>query len=211
MTDDPRVNDYLAQLRRALAGMTLAEREDLVEEIHMHIRERAGDSSANVDEILAGLGPADDLAQQYRTGLLVQKARHSISPLVILRAALRWALTGVEGFVVFLIALVGYLMGGGFLLLALLKPIFPQRTGLWVGPDAFEFTIRTGVLPVSTPALHEVLGWWFMPVCAVLGSLALIATTKLIQFLMKRFRWQTPLAQAMVPNGALTAGWGSLN
>ncbi len=209
MTNDSRVNDYLAQLRRALAGMTLAEREDIVEEIRMHIRERAGDGSANVDEILAGLGPAEELAGQYRTGLLVQKARHSISPLLILRATLRWALTGVEGVVVFLIAVLGYLMGGGFLLLALLKPIFPQRTGLWVGPDAFEFTIRTGVLPVSTPALHEVLGWWFMPVCAVIGSLALIATTKLLQFLMKRFRWRTPLAQATLATGALTAGWGS--
>jgi hypothetical protein len=203
MTNDSRVNDYLAQLRGALTGMTLAEREDIVEEIRMHIRERIGDSPASLDEILAGLGPAEELAGQYRTGLLVQKARHSISPLLILRAALRWALTGVEGFVVFWIAVVGYLMGGGFLLLALLKPIFPQRTGLWIGPGDFEFTIRMGALPVSTPALHEVLGWWFMPVCAVLGSLALIATTKLLQFLMKRFRWRTPLAQVMLAHASL--------
>jgi hypothetical protein len=206
MTKDSLVNDYLGELRRALTGMTLAEREDIVEEIRMHIRERCGDSPKSLDEILTGLGPAEELAGQYRTGLLVQKAKHSISPLLILRAALRWALTGVEGFVVFLIAVFGYLAGGGFLLLALLKPIFPHRTGLWIGPDAFEFTIRTGVLPVSTPALHEVLGWWFIPVCAVIGSLALIATTKLLQFLMRRFRWRTPLAQAMVATGALTAG-----
>lgn len=208
MTNESRVNDYLAQLRGALTGITLAEREDIVQEIHMHIRERSGDS-ANVDEILAGLGPAEELAEQYRTGLLVQKARHSISPLLILRAALRWALTGVEGTVAFVVAIVGYLTGGGFLLLALLKPIFPHRTGLWVGPDAFEFTIRMGALPVSTPALHEVLGWWFMPVCGVIGALSLIATTKLLQFLMKRFRWRTPRAQARVATGTLTTGWGS--
>jgi len=210
MTNDARVNDYLGELRRELTGMTLAEREDIVEEIHMHIRERSGDSPAGLDEILAGLGPAEELAGQYRTGMLVQKARHSSSPVVILRAALRWALTGAEGFVVFLIAVAGYLTGGAFVLLALLKPIFPQRTGLWIGPDAFSFTIRMGALPVSTPALHEVLGWWFIPVCAVIGSLVLIATTKLLQFLMKRFRWRTPLAQAMIATGALTAGWESL-
>ena len=210
MTNDARVNDYLGELRRELTGMTLAEREDIVEEIHMHIRERSGGSPAGLDEILAGLGPAEELAGQYRTGMLVQKARHSSSPVVILRAALRWALTGAEGFVVFLIAVAGYLTGGAFVLLALLKPIFPQRTGLWIGPDAFSFTIRMGALPVSTPALHEVLGWWFIPVCAVIGSLVLIATTKLLQFLMKRFRWRTPLAQAMIATGALTAGWESL-
>ena len=67
-----------------------------------------------------------------------------------------------------------------------------------------------GVLPVSTPALHEVLGWWFMPVCAVIGSFALIGTTKLLQLLMRRFRWRAPFAQAVFASGALTAGWGSL-
>jgi len=210
MTNDSRVDEYLACLRKALTGMSISEREDIVEEIRMHIRERAGDSAASIEEVLAGLGPAAELAEQYRTGLLLQKARHSISPLLILRGAMRWALTGVEGTLVFLIAIVGYLTGVGFLLLALLKPIFPQRTGLWVGPNAFEFSVRTGALPVSTPQLHEVLGWWFIPVCAVLGSFALIGTTKLIQLLMKRFRWRTPLAQAMLASGALTAGWGSL-
>lgn len=208
--NDARVDDYLGGLRKALTGMSLSEREDIVEEIRMHIRERAGDSPASVDAILAGLGPAAELAEEYRTGLLLQKARRSISPLLILRAAMRWALTGVEGTVVFLVAICGYLTGVGFLLLALLKPIFPQRTGLWVGPGAFEFSVRTGALPISTPALHEVLGWWFIPVCAVIGSFALIGTTKLIQFLIKRFRWRTPLAQAMLASGALTAGWGSL-
>jgi len=210
MTNDPRVDDYLARLRKALTGMSLSEREDIVEEIRMHIRERAGDSPSSIGEVLAGLGPAAELAEQYRTGLLLQKARRSVSPLLILRAAMRWALTGVEGMVVFLVAIVGYLTGVAFLLLALLKPLFPQRTGLWVGPGAFEFTVRMGALPVSTPALHEVLGWWFMPVCAVLGSFALIGTTKLIQILMRRFRWRTPLAQAMLASGTLAAGWGSL-
>src|SRR5271166_6879786 len=115
-TTDKQMNDYLAHLRKSLTGMALAEREDIVEEIRMHIRERCGDPQTRVEEILAGLGPADELAQQYRTGLLVQKARHSISPLVVLRATLRWATTGVEGFIVFMIALCGYGIGVSFLL-----------------------------------------------------------------------------------------------
>ena len=93
--------------------MTVTEREDIVEEIRMHIRERSSDPQSSLDTVLAGLGPADELAQQYRTGVLVQRARTSISPFVILRAALRWATTGVEGFIVFFIALIGYAMGIG--------------------------------------------------------------------------------------------------
>ncbi len=105
MTSETQVNDYLARLRASLTGMTVAEREDIVEEIRMHVRERSGDPGTSVDSVLAGLGPAAELAQQYRTGLLVQQARTSLSPVVILRAALRWAATGVE-FQVFVTALV---------------------------------------------------------------------------------------------------------
>src|SRR5450755_2704575 len=139
MTTETQVSGYLAQLRTALKGMTVSEREDIVEEIHMHIRERVADPAANLDSVLAGLGPANELAQQYHTGLLVQRAQRSISPLVILRAALRWATTGVAGFTAFTIAIVGYSMGVGFLLLAIMKPLFPKYTGLWVGPDQFNF------------------------------------------------------------------------
>jgi uncharacterized membrane protein len=192
-TTEKQMNDYLARLRAALTGMTLAEREDIVEEIRMHIRERREDPQTTVEEILAGLGPADDLAQQYRTGLLVQKARQSISPLVILRATLRWAATGVEGCLVCTIALWGYGMGVAFLLLALLKPFFPNHTGLWVGPGVFDFSFRMGAT-MTNPAspVHEVLGWWLIPVCLVIGALSLACTTKLIQFLLRRFRWKVP-------------------
>ena len=192
MTTDTRVEDYLARLRKALGGMTLADRKDIVEEIHMHIRERGGDEGTNVDEILSGLGPAEQLADEYRTGLLVQKARRSVSPLVILRACLRWAKTGVEGTAVFFIALFGYMMGAGFLLLALLKPIFPNHTGLWVGPNVFDFSFRMGLSTgYPPPTVHEVLGWWFIPVSLVLGSLTILATTKVIRVLMKRFQWRS--------------------
>jgi uncharacterized membrane protein len=193
MTTESQAYDYLARLRGALTGMTLAEREDIVQEIQMHIRERSSDPQTSVQGILAGLGPADELAQQYRTGLLVQKARHSLSPLPILRATLRWATTGVEGFIVFMIAITGYLMGVGFLLLALLKPFLPKYTGLWVGPGEFSFSVRMGATMTNPSSpVHEVLGWWFIPVCLVLGSLSLAGTTKLIQILLRRFRWKVP-------------------
>lgn len=195
MPIDTQANDYLARLQAALTGVTLAEREDIVEEIRMHIRERSGNGEGGVEETLARLGPAEELAQQYRTGLLLQRAGHSISPLLILRATLRWARTGIEGSIVFFIALFGYVMGGGFLLLALLKPLFPARSGLWVGPGVFDFSFHMGLMPdYPSTSVHEVLGWWFIPVCLVIGSLTLALTTRLIRSLMKRFRWRRPFA-----------------
>ena len=206
MTPETQINDYLAQLRTALKGMTVTEREDIVEEIHMHIRERMGDPAANLDAVLAGLGPAHELAQQYRTGLLVQRAQRSISPLVILRAALRWATTGVAGFMAFVIAIVGYATGVAFLLLALMKPFFPANTGLWVGPEQFNFSFRMGATMTNPAApVHEILGWWLIPVCLTMGSLSLVVTTKLLQFLMGRFHWKVPFTSTANTRPAMMA------
>jgi hypothetical protein len=51
-----------------------------------------------------------------------------------------------------------------------------------------------GLVPIYPSAsVHEVLGWWLIPVCLVLGSLIVALTTKLIQLLSKWFRWRLPL------------------
>jgi len=54
-----------------------------------------------------------------------------------------------------------------------------------------------------TATVHEVLGWWFIPVCLVAGSLTVAGTTKLIQFLMKRFRRSGPVAMAAQTQAAI--------
>ena len=185
------VENYLARMRAALTGMTLGDRQDIVEEIRTHIRERSEEDPGAVPEILAALGPAEQLAEQYRTGMLLQRAQQSISPVVILRVTLRWAKTGVQGTVVFLVALAGYFLAAGFLVLAVIKPIFPYQTGLWVGPTPLDFSFGFRDDYIS-PHLHEVLGWWFIPVSLILGSLTLLATTKLIQRMAKRFCWRLP-------------------
>jgi uncharacterized membrane protein len=206
MTPEAQISNYLARLRASLIGMTVSEREDIVEEIRMHIRERSSDPPSSLDAVLAGLGSPELLAEQYRTGLLVQRARSSRSPFLILRAALRWATTGVEGFIVFLIAVVGYATGGAFLLLALLKPVFPQYTGLWVGPNEFSLSFRMGATMTNPPPpVHEVLGWWLIPVCLVVGSLSLALTTQLLQFLFRRFKWRVPFVPAAHVRPAMLA------
>lgn len=49
---------------------------------------------------------------------------------------------------------------------------------------------------MTNPAspVHEVLGWWLIPVCLEIGSLSFALTTKLLQFLMGRFHWKVPFA-----------------
>ena len=181
--------DYLQRLRTSLRSITLAEREDIVQEIEMHIRERMAEGSQTSAQVLKQLGPADELALQYSTGTLLKRASASFSPLLLLRATFRWAMTGLQGFAVFMIALLGYCLGLGFLAVGILKPIDPAHVGLWVGPDLFDFGAR---YPAPSGAIHEVLGWWMIPVAAFLAAFFLTFTTRLTRSLIRRFGWKWP-------------------
>jgi len=91
------INQYLAELRKALSGMTVSEREEIVDEIRTHIAERSAQPGITVEEVLRRLGPAEEIARDYTNGALLRRANRSRSPWFILRASYRWAKTGVQG------------------------------------------------------------------------------------------------------------------
>jgi uncharacterized membrane protein len=175
MTQEMQIENYLTVLRSHLGPLTIAEREEIVLEIGAHIRDSAEQSGASMSSILARLGPAEQLAAQYREGLLIRQASRSFSPLVLLRAALRLATRGAFGIFVFFCGVFGYSFGAGFLAVALGKMIYPSHTGAWV-QDGRLVSAGTFIFGVS-PQAHEVLGIWIIPLGLILGSLTLLATT----------------------------------
>jgi hypothetical protein len=181
---DNDVAVYLAEFRSALTGMTLAEREDIVGEIRAHIRDRAAESGLSTAEVLDRLGSATALANDYSSGSLLQRASVSFSPWLILRAAFRWSLTGIQGLGVFFVALLGYCMGVGFLICAALKPLFPDEVGMWVGSGDFNVGFRPGDIPVG----REVLGPWFIPVATIAGAVFTIVTTIVVRALLPKLK-----------------------
>jgi hypothetical protein len=185
-----RIDNYLSRFRESLPEMPVADREEIVREISVHIRESAQEPDSSVDEILHRLGPAENLASEYGNDCLIQRASRSISPLLILRATLELAKRGVEGLAVFLGVMTGYALGGGLLLTAVLKPIFPRQTGLWIGPGAFNFGIH---FPRYGDPVHEVLGWWYIPVAFWLGSFFVWLTTYGIRRFLRRSKQRGPL------------------
>jgi uncharacterized membrane protein len=179
MTTEKQLESYLATLRLHLAPLTLGEREEILREITAHVRDSAEQSGASVEAVLARLGPAEALAKEYRDGLLISRASRSFSPILLLRAALRLATKGVSGIVVFILSVLGYSFGAGFVIIAFSKMIVPAHTGAWVddgqliGFGAFEYG-----MPASA---HEVLGMWIIPLALTAGSLTLLLTTFLIR------------------------------
>jgi hypothetical protein len=187
---DLQIDNYLGKLRECLPTMSDADREEIVREISVHIRECAQEPNSSIDAILKRLGSAEALASQYGHDLLIQHASRSISPVLILRATLELAKRSIEGFVLFLGALIGYALGGGLVVTAALKPIFPRQVGLWIGPAVFNFGFHEP--PLSDP-VHEVLGWWYVPVALCLGCFFLWLTTHGIRWFLRRSRQRGPL------------------
>jgi uncharacterized membrane protein len=179
MTAESQIDGYLTALRTHLGPLTIAEREEIAREINAHIRDSVEETGASVENVLARLGPAKDLAAQYRDGLLIQRASRSISPLLLLRATLRLATKSVSGIFVFFCAVFGYSLGAGFVVVALAKTIVPSHTGAWV-QDGQLVSAGAFIYGVS-PAAHEVLGMWIIPLGLVAGSLTLLLTTFLIR------------------------------
>ena len=177
MTKELTVDGYLAELRAHLRPMTIAEREEIVREIAAHIRDSAELPGGSVESALARLGPAEELARQYSDGMLIRRASRSVSPILLMRGALRLATKGLSGVFVFFVGMIGYSIGGGLVLTALMKPIFPANTGVWT---------KDGVLVGSgtqfpPPAGHELLGMWYIPLALTLGSLIMLLTMGLIR------------------------------
>jgi uncharacterized membrane protein len=172
------MDTYMTSLRSHLGHMTPAEREEILMEINAHIRDSVEGGTA-LETVLQRLGPADELAAQYRDGLLIRKARHSISPWLLLRAALRLATKGISGVVIFFAAVFGYAFGVGFVLSAFAKCIFPAHTGAWVRGG--DLVISGTQLYIPQPPAHEILGWWYVPITLTIGSLLTLATTFVIR------------------------------
>jgi uncharacterized membrane protein len=192
MTTETQIENYLTALRLHLGPLTIAEREEIVREINAHIRDSAEEPGASVESVLARLGPAEELAAQYRDGLLIRKASRSISPIVLLRGTLRLATKGVFGILVFFLGLFGYMIGGGFFLTAVIKVIFPANAGMWFKNGYFLFWGASNVPP--GPPAYEVLGWWCVPLALFTGSLILVLTTAVIRASLRVSQdWQSKL------------------
>ncbi|MEO8372838.1 MAG: hypothetical protein ABI806_26875 [Candidatus Solibacter sp.] len=187
MTNDP-LELYIARFQMSLTGMTLAIRQDIVDEIRAHVHERMCVSGTPIPEILERLGSPEDLAREYCGGALVT-SHHRLSPLVVLRGAGAWVVTAAHAVAIAIVAIYGYGIALGFFVFALLRSLFPELTGLWVTPDFDNMGIGPNP-PFNARPLAEN---WLQPLAFGLGvaflMLARIALRRLVPSLKRWARY----------------------
>jgi len=88
----------------------------------------------------------------------------------VLRGVARLVGLSVYGLFAFVVSLLGYALGLGLVIVALVKPFQPHNVGLWRLPDAHDpwsFTLGA----TSSPHGQELLGWWIIPLGLLVGPL----------------------------------------
>jgi len=158
---ESRVRGYLFVLERSLnLGLPREVAQDAAREIESHVRERIAAVSASSDErgaleqILAELGPPLRVAQAYSTERTLEEAVITGRFLPMVRAVFNLAETTVGGFFAAILLFVGYMAGASFLLIAALKPIFPNNVGFFSvnGPGSLPTSLGIHPYPASPPA-----------------------------------------------------------
>lgn len=201
MTDQQKIEQYLSAFRVSLRTTPEPQHGEIVREITAHIRDAAEEPGAKVSAVLTRLGPPETLARQYGEGALLQTARHSLSPVLLLQVALRLATKGILGIVVFCCAAAGYLTGVGMILSALAKPFFPSAIGMW---RPTPHSVAAGLVAANVLPMHEVLGCWYIPLALGIGAALILVTTLIIRACL----WISSLTDSLSPR--LTLGLAPL-
>jgi hypothetical protein len=188
-TPQTKVDQYLIELRTRLRSLPDEQAMDIVEEIRSQIHDTAGSdgemTDASVNAALNRLGPASALAANYVTDNFLEHAQRDRMPWTLLRGVFRWAMMSVQGFLVFILCVIGYGFGASFLIAALAKPFNP-KAGLWlIAPGSYSLTLG---MTNSMPPGHELLGWKLVPVGLSLGGGTILLTTYFGQWCIRRFR-----------------------
>ncbi len=184
MNCNAMVEDYFVRLNSSLSDLPQARRQDFVLELRAHVMDKLAQvavvTEADCKDVLQALGTPDEIARQYRMEFLLKHSSWNLSPVTVLRTLLRWTLAGVQGYLVFLVAMIGYAIAACFYITALLKPFFPHNIGMYVsdqGINLANFPVQYG---------REVLGNYYIPFAVFTGYLFTLGTTLLIRLLVRR-------------------------
>jgi uncharacterized membrane protein len=186
MTSNPMIESYFAALANQLSDLPQAKRDEVVRELRAHVFDRLEQIAVPTDDdcrtVLKAMGTPEEIARQYRLELLLNRSAWRISPWSVLRTLFRWTLTGIQGYIVFVLAVIGYTMAAAFYITALLKPFFPHNVGVFISEQCLNLAHFPGPPPGT-----EILGVYYIPVAVFVGFLFTLGTTLAIRFVARHF------------------------
>ena len=177
------VQTYLDKLRGELKKLPEKEKEEILLEIKGHIEERIAQGK-ELSEIFKKLGEPSSFAQEFITQSFLSQGIATKSVPLILKGMLRWGITTLTGFFFGLLFFSLYLLSLGLVVVALLKPFFPQEIGLFVKDGNFwGWGYEKGVQNISNT--NDILGYAFILIALIIGVLIFLVTTWFLKRVIK--------------------------
>lgn len=171
MTQANRIDAYIAALSRALRGFSEPDRQDILQEIRVHLEHR--DSEGRLDEAFKSLGSAQDCARGFSEELKLQQAFTDRGPARTFAALFALASQRLTAAIGLFISGIFFLLAAGFAFTAFYELVTPERAGLWSNPATGTFFL--GVTdPSEMPGARDLLGRWLFPVAAGLTLVSLL-------------------------------------
>jgi uncharacterized membrane protein len=184
------VDDYLRRLRYALAPLPAEERSEIVREARSYFLDRmegAGDPATAFLRAVEGLGAPEEYAGAFVDDYQITVAVSGGSGVAMLRQGLRMVERGAKALVGFALLLPLFAVAGALVLIAILKPVFPENVGAWFAPELGVMGI--GFVTAETAAsAPDLLGYWIIPVNLMLAVLLYRLGTALLKPFLRSLR-----------------------
>jgi hypothetical protein len=180
------LEEYLRKLKEVLRPLPEKEKEEIVLEIKGHIQERISQSSQAEDNAealknaLARLGKPEEYGFEFVTDYFLSQGIERKHAGMIFKGLLRWGCNTLVGFFYSIFFFVSYLISASFVIVGIMKPIFPEKVGFFLRDGKVQnFGLVMGV--TDRQGMHEVLGYWIIPIALVIGIARFFVTTWLLK------------------------------
>ena len=187
-----QIDTYLNDLSARLQAAPAEDRREFIDEIRSHIFDAAGSDgrleTATVSTVLAELGPASALADNYLKSIGMPAAFPVSRPAESGPGFAGRAQRVRRTVYAFLGLLVAFALAAVSIVAVVSKIFHPERAGLWrFGSD--EFSLHLGLTDfVPPPVGQELLGWYLVPLGLLIGIVALLAAKQIARRWLRGLR-----------------------
>lgn len=175
-----RYLDYMRTLEQKLGVLDHKTKEDILNELASHIyesmctlRDTTPADGEALNEVLTKLGSPAKIARLYVSEARLRKEIKKGNPFKIVRyAGICIFRTGK-----YLISGLFYLFSITFLILSVLKVFIPDNIGFFCNGERFFVGYSSAV----EPSMHDILGYWFIPIALIFTCVLYLTGTVLIK------------------------------
>jgi hypothetical protein len=176
---------YCDRVLKASRALKKDDQHDLLLEIKDHLyssfeRQKGDDEAARLTAAIMQIGDPDEFIRPLIVDRLFDDAARTLNPRSVMSGFLLHISRGLKACIISFLFGIGYLLSIAFFLVAVAKPIDPDRVGLFAHVNGgYSLGIFEGIPATST----ELLGYWIIPITMVVSVFLYVFLTKSLRAL----------------------------